>query len=54
MLKLSAMSRSNALILVHIIKNNFNIAYCACFIVTGSASDGQLLYVCKRLEVSSV
>ena len=38
-LKLSSMSRSSALILVHIIKNNFNSAYCSCLIVTGSTSD---------------
>ena len=34
-LKLSSMSHSSALILVHIIKNNFNSTYCPCLIVTG-------------------
>ena len=38
-LKLSSMSRSNALILAHIIKNNFNSAYCSYLIVTVSTSD---------------
>ena len=38
-LKLSSMSRSSALILMHIIKNNFNSAYCLCIIITGSTLD---------------
>ena len=43
-LKLSSISCSSALILVHIIKNNFNSAYCPCSIVTGT-SDWHLLYL---------
>ena len=38
-LKLSSMSHSSALIMVCMIKNNFNSAYCPCLIVTGSTSD---------------
>ena len=49
-LKLSSMSCSSALILAHIIKNNFNSAYCSCLIVTVSTSDWQLLYVCRRCK----
>ena len=36
-LKLSSISQSSALTLVHIIKNNFNSAYCPCSIVTGTS-----------------
>ena len=45
-LNLSSISCSSALILTHIIKSNFNSAYCPCPIVTGT-SDWQLLYVCR-------
>ena len=36
-LKLSSISHSSALILVHIIKNNFNSAYCPDSTVTGES-----------------
>ena len=38
-LKLFSMSRSSALILAHIIKNNFNSAHCPCLMITDSTSD---------------
>ena len=37
MLKLSSMSHSSMLILAHILKNNFNSAYCPCSIVTSTS-----------------
>ena len=49
-LKLSSMSRSSTYTLAHIIMNNFNSVYCPCLIATGSTTDWQVQYVCRRCQ----